>query len=107
MSLTQGPMAFYRGFWTYYVRIAPHAMITLYALENLEKFAKVSSSCAFSAFSLRSHCSVFDECCRPEASKRMETLRILCSQTDCWKACWSVRVCSKLLSIGFLEDSND
>jgi len=36
----EGPMAFYRGFWTYYVRIAPHAMITLYALENLEKFAK-------------------------------------------------------------------
>jgi len=34
--LTQeGPMAFYRGFWTYYVRIAPHAMITLWALDQL------------------------------------------------------------------------
>jgi len=31
----EGPLAFYRGFWTYYVRIAPHAMITLWALDQL------------------------------------------------------------------------
>jgi solute carrier family 25 oxoglutarate transporter 11 len=36
----EGPMAFYRGFWTYYVRIAPHAMITLFVLEKIEIFEK-------------------------------------------------------------------
>jgi len=36
----EGLGAFYRGFMTYYVRIAPHAMITLYALEKIETFAK-------------------------------------------------------------------
>lgn len=34
----EGITTFYRGFWTYYVRIAPHAMITLYALEKLQKW---------------------------------------------------------------------
>jgi solute carrier family 25 oxoglutarate transporter 11 len=36
----EGPMAFYRGFWTYYARIAPHAMITLWAMEQLVAFKK-------------------------------------------------------------------
>jgi len=36
----EGAGAFYRGFWTYYVRIAPHAMITLYAAEKIEAMAK-------------------------------------------------------------------
>jgi solute carrier family 25 oxoglutarate transporter 11 len=36
----EGAGAFYRGFWTYYVRIAPHAMITLWALEKIELYAK-------------------------------------------------------------------
>jgi len=31
----EGPMSFYRGFWTYYARIAPHAMITLWAMDQL------------------------------------------------------------------------
>jgi solute carrier family 25 oxoglutarate transporter 11 len=31
----EGPMAFYRGFWTYYFRIAPHVMITLFTLDAL------------------------------------------------------------------------
>jgi len=33
---SEGPGAFYRGFWTYYVRIAPHAMFTLVALDVLK-----------------------------------------------------------------------
>lgn len=33
----EGPLAFYKGFPTYYVRIAPHAMITLIALEGLRQ----------------------------------------------------------------------
>lgn len=33
----EGPGTFYRGFWTYYVRIAPHAMITLAVLEQLKQ----------------------------------------------------------------------
>ncbi|KAJ3273129.1 hypothetical protein HDV01_004768 [Terramyces sp. JEL0728] len=32
VAQTEGPMAFYKGFWTFYVRIAPHAMITLLPL---------------------------------------------------------------------------
>ena len=32
---TEGPLAFYRGFWTYYFRIAPHVMITLFTLDAL------------------------------------------------------------------------
>eukprot|EP01134_Creolimax_fragrantissima_P004598 CFRG4598T1 len=32
---TEGPLAFYNGFVTYYFRIAPHAMITLLAVEGL------------------------------------------------------------------------
>eukprot|EP00123_Amoebidium_parasiticum_P009245 comp19358_c0_seq1/m.22302 comp19358_c0_seq1/g.22302 ORF comp19358_c0_seq1/g.22302 comp19358_c0_seq1/m.22302 type:complete len:296 (-) comp19358_c0_seq1:608-1495(-) len=32
----EGPLAFYKGFMTYYVRIAPHAMITLLAMETLQ-----------------------------------------------------------------------
>jgi len=36
----EGPMAFYRGFWTYYARIAPHAMITLWAMEQLVAIKK-------------------------------------------------------------------
>lgn len=35
---TEGPMTFYNGFATYYVRIAPHAMITLMAVETLKNF---------------------------------------------------------------------
>ena len=31
----EGPLAFYRGFWTYYFRIAPHVMITLFTLDAL------------------------------------------------------------------------
>ena len=31
----EGPTAFYQGFPTYYVRIAPHAMITLLTMEFL------------------------------------------------------------------------
>jgi solute carrier family 25 oxoglutarate transporter 11 len=33
----EGPLAFYRGFFTYYIRIAPHAMITLVCLDLLKK----------------------------------------------------------------------
>ncbi len=33
----EGPLAFYRGFATYYVRIAPHVMITLVTLDFLNK----------------------------------------------------------------------
>lgn len=36
----EGVGAFYRGFWTYYVRIAPHAMITLAILDELKKMTK-------------------------------------------------------------------
>jgi solute carrier family 25 oxoglutarate transporter 11 len=36
----EGPGAFYRGFSTYYFRIAPHAMITLAVLDELNKFTK-------------------------------------------------------------------
>lgn len=36
----EGAGAFYRGFWTYYVRIAPHAMITLVALDYLNAATK-------------------------------------------------------------------
>lgn len=32
---TEGPFAFYKGFLTFYVRIAPHAMITLLCVETL------------------------------------------------------------------------
>eukprot|EP00474_Spongospora_subterranea_P008797 CRZ09255.1 hypothetical protein [Spongospora subterranea] len=32
---TEGPLAFYKGFVTFYFRIAPHAMITLLAIEGL------------------------------------------------------------------------
>lgn len=32
---SEGPLAFYQGFPTYYVRIAPHAMITLLSMEVL------------------------------------------------------------------------
>ena len=43
LSLTQvmrseGPLTFYNGFFTYYVRIAPHAMITLMAVEYLKNY---------------------------------------------------------------------
>ncbi|KAL8360548.1 hypothetical protein RB601_007182 [Gaeumannomyces tritici] len=31
----EGPLRFYRGFWTYYVRIAPHAMVTLIVADYL------------------------------------------------------------------------
>ncbi|KAI8897357.1 mitochondrial carrier domain-containing protein [Globomyces pollinis-pini] len=34
---TEGPMAFYKGFWTFYVRIAPHAMITLLVADTLRQ----------------------------------------------------------------------
>jgi hypothetical protein len=33
-------MAFYKGFGTFYFRIAPHAVISLLALETLNKEAK-------------------------------------------------------------------
>jgi len=35
-----GPLKLYTGFPTYYVRIAPHAMITLVALAQIQKFQK-------------------------------------------------------------------
>jgi solute carrier family 25 oxoglutarate transporter 11 len=35
-----GPLKFYTGFPTYYVRIAPHAMLTLMALDAIQKFQK-------------------------------------------------------------------
>jgi len=40
VAKTEGPMAFYKGFWTYYARIAPHAMITLWAMEQLVALKK-------------------------------------------------------------------
>jgi len=36
----EGPFAFYRGFWTYYFRIAPHVMITLFAMDALVDVSK-------------------------------------------------------------------
>jgi len=36
----EGPMAFYTGFWTYYIRIAPHVMITLFVFDALDGFLK-------------------------------------------------------------------
>jgi solute carrier family 25 oxoglutarate transporter 11 len=36
----EGPLAFYKGFSTFYIRIAPHAVITLLTLEALNKKAK-------------------------------------------------------------------
>jgi len=36
----EGPLAFYQGFPTYYVRIAPHAMITLISMEALNGLYK-------------------------------------------------------------------
>lgn len=38
--LNEGPLAFYKGFATYYVRIAPHAMVTLAALDALKAGVK-------------------------------------------------------------------
>lgn len=35
---TEGPLAFYRGFGTYCMRIAPHVILTLFALDGM-KFA--------------------------------------------------------------------
>merc|ERR1712216_568059 len=35
-----GPLKFYTGFPTYYVRIAPHAMIPLMVLDTIQKFEK-------------------------------------------------------------------
>jgi len=40
VTRTEGWGAFYRGFWTYYVRIAPHAMITLWAVDQLQAVKK-------------------------------------------------------------------
>ncbi|KAJ3030287.1 UNVERIFIED_CONTAM: hypothetical protein HDU68_009558 [Siphonaria sp. JEL0065] len=37
---SEGAFAFYKGFGTYYVRIAPHAMITLLTADALNTFAK-------------------------------------------------------------------
>jgi len=38
----EGPGAFFRGFFTYFIRIGPHVMITMAVLEQLEKFCKQS-----------------------------------------------------------------
>jgi len=35
---TEGPLAFYKGFATYYFRIAPHVMMTLFALDGMKAF---------------------------------------------------------------------
>merc|ERR1711871_1841139 len=35
-----GPLAFYKGFPTYYVRIAPHSMITLIVLNYIQEFQR-------------------------------------------------------------------
>jgi solute carrier family 25 oxoglutarate transporter 11 len=35
-----GPLKFYTGFPTYFVRIAPHAMITLVVLDTINKAQK-------------------------------------------------------------------
>eukprot|EP00823_Brevimastigomonas_motovehiculus_P006403 TRINITY_DN5309_c0_g1_i1.p1 TRINITY_DN5309_c0_g1~~TRINITY_DN5309_c0_g1_i1.p1 ORF type:complete len:344 (-),score=93.70 TRINITY_DN5309_c0_g1_i1:291-1322(-) len=37
---TEGPLAYYKGFGTFYIRVAPHAMITLNVLELLTKKAR-------------------------------------------------------------------
>eukprot|EP01135_Chromosphaera_perkinsii_P011246 Nk52_evm27s2367 gene=Nk52_evmTU27s2367 len=37
IARNEGLFVFYHGFWTYYMRIAPHAMITLLTLEQLSK----------------------------------------------------------------------
>ncbi|KXS18187.1 2-oxoglutarate/malate translocator [Gonapodya prolifera JEL478] len=39
VARNEGPTTFYRGFATYYVRIAPHAMITLLVADALKAFA--------------------------------------------------------------------
>lgn len=36
----EGPFAFYKGFLTYYIRIAPHTMITLLAVDAITDFLK-------------------------------------------------------------------
>lgn len=36
----EGPLRFYRGFSTYYVRIAPHAMVTLIVADYLNFITK-------------------------------------------------------------------
>ncbi|KAI7062715.1 hypothetical protein KC352_g3708, partial [Hortaea werneckii] len=36
----EGPLRFYRGFSTYYVRIAPHAMVTLIVADYLNFLTK-------------------------------------------------------------------
>jgi len=40
----EGPLVFYKGFWVYYMRIAPHIMITLFTLDELNKWAKKMKS---------------------------------------------------------------
>uniref|UniRef100_A0A0G4FZT9 Mitochondrial 2-oxoglutarate/malate carrier protein n=1 Tax=Chromera velia CCMP2878 TaxID=1169474 RepID=A0A0G4FZT9_9ALVE len=40
----EGPLAFYAGYPTYYVRIAPHAMITLLAVDALNNMIKKSQT---------------------------------------------------------------
>jgi len=37
---TEGPFAFYKGFWTFYMRIAPHTVIALNVLEIVNQQAK-------------------------------------------------------------------
>jgi hypothetical protein len=37
LHATGGPLRFYAGFPTYYVRIAPHAMLTLIAQDFIKK----------------------------------------------------------------------
>lgn len=38
--VAEGPLVFYRGFWVYYMRIAPHVMITLFTLDALNATVK-------------------------------------------------------------------
>jgi len=38
--LAEGPGSFYRGFWTYYIRIAPHSMLTLLCMDVLTAYLK-------------------------------------------------------------------
>jgi solute carrier family 25 oxoglutarate transporter 11 len=38
VARNEGIGRFYAGFWTYYIRIAPHVMITWWALEKLKKW---------------------------------------------------------------------
>ncbi|KAJ3331820.1 putative mitochondrial 2-oxoglutarate/malate carrier protein [Blyttiomyces sp. JEL0837] len=40
VARSEGPLAFYKGFATYYVRIAPHAMITLLVADALNNLVK-------------------------------------------------------------------